>query len=42
MAELIRKHDHRFHGEPVSDEESDAWLRAIARVAGNEDMPPRA
>jgi hypothetical protein len=42
MAELIRKHDHRFRGEPVSDEESDAWLRAIARIAGNEDMLPRA
>ena len=33
LSEFIRKSDHRFRGEPWG-EESDAWLRAIAALAG--------
>ncbi len=33
LGELIRKHDHRFKGEPIG-EEGDSWLRAVARSAG--------
>lgn len=38
LAELIRKHDHRFKDEPVSPEEASSWLRAVAAVDG-EDEP---
>jgi hypothetical protein len=34
LDELIRKHDHRFAGEPISEAEADSWERAIAAVAG--------
>lgn len=33
LDEFIRKHDHRFSDEPIGAE-ADAWIRAIARVAG--------
>ncbi len=33
LSEFVRKSDHRFRGEPWG-EESDAWLRAIAALAG--------
>ena len=34
LAEIIRKHDYRFQGEPWGDE-ADAWHRAIARWSGD-------
>jgi len=33
LSEFIRKNDYRFRDEPVG-EEGDAWLRAIAALAG--------
>lgn len=33
LSEFIRKNDHRFHDEPWG-EERDAWLRAVAALAG--------
>jgi hypothetical protein len=33
LSEFIRKSDHRFQGEPWG-EERDAWLRAVAALAG--------
>jgi uncharacterized protein DUF6062 len=33
LAEVIRKHDYRFHGEPWSEEKT-APSRAVAKVAG--------
>lgn len=40
LDELIRKHDYRFRAEPITDEEADAWQRAVAAVVG-EAEPPR-
>ena len=37
MSELIRKNDHRFQDETVG-EEGDSWLRAVARVDGEQNM----
>ena len=37
LDELIRKHDHRFAGEPVSEREAQSWERAVAGVAGEEE-----
>lgn len=34
LDELIRKHDYRFRAEPVTDEEADAWTRAVAAAVG--------
>ena len=34
LDELIRKHDHRFAHERVTDEEADSWQRAVAAVVG--------
>jgi hypothetical protein len=31
---LIRKHDYRFRSEVVTEEEADAWQRAVAAVTG--------
>ncbi len=40
LDELIRKHDHRFQNEPLTDAERVAWQRAIAATAGeDEDLP---
>lgn len=36
LAEFIRKHDHRFRDEPFGAEK-DAWLRAVAALAGAAD-----
>jgi hypothetical protein len=36
LAEFIRKHDHRFRDEPFGAEK-DAWLRAVAALAGEAD-----
>jgi hypothetical protein len=33
LTELIRKHDHRYHTEPMGDE-GDSWQRAIAAIVG--------
>jgi len=38
LDELIRKHDHRFRSETITDREAVAWTRAVAAVAG-EDEP---
>jgi hypothetical protein len=38
LNELIRKHDHRFKGEPIGVE-GDSWRRAVARMAGEADQP---
>ncbi len=42
LDELIRKHDYRFQGEPVTAEEADAWLRSVAAVVGEPDPQPEA
>jgi hypothetical protein len=34
LDELIRKHDHRFLNERITDAEADAWRRAVAAVTG--------
>jgi hypothetical protein len=34
LDELIRKHDHRFAHERVTDEEANSWQRAVAAVVG--------
>ncbi|HQJ52827.1 MAG TPA: hypothetical protein PKW05_13720, partial [Anaerolineae bacterium] len=39
LDELIRKHDHRFRAERITDEESDSWLRAVAAVVGRAEPP---
>jgi hypothetical protein len=39
LDELIRKHDYRFRGEPITEREANSWKRAVAAVAG-EDEPP--
>jgi hypothetical protein len=41
LDELIRKHDHRFQGEPISEEEAASWQRAVAAVAGEPDSQDR-
>lgn len=41
LDELIRKHDHRFRHEPVSEAEAAAWQRAVAAIVG-ENEPPDA
>ncbi|MGQ9489796.1 MAG: DUF6062 family protein [Anaerolineae bacterium] len=37
LDEFIRKHDHRFQDEPFGVEK-DAWLRAVAALAGEADV----
>ncbi len=39
LRELIRKHDYRFHGEGLTEEERASWIRAVYRVIG--EPPPR-
>lgn len=34
LDELIRKHDHRFGHEPITDAEAVAWQRAVAAAIG--------
>ena len=34
LDELIRKHDHRFRGETITEREAVAWTRAVAAVVG--------
>ncbi len=40
LDELIRKHDHRFQHEPLTDAERVAWQRAIAAAAGEDEELP--
>ncbi|MCU0508812.1 MAG: hypothetical protein MUC34_10480 [Anaerolineae bacterium] len=40
LDELIRKHDYRFRSEIVTDEEAEAWQRAIAAVTGEAEPAP--
>lgn len=37
LDELIRKHDHRFRGEPILEREAGCWTRAVAAVVGQEE-----
>lgn len=39
LDELIRKHDHRFRHEPVTEAESVSWQRAVAAAAGESKLP---
>jgi hypothetical protein len=41
LDELIRKYDHRFRGEAITEEEAASWKRAVAIVAGEPDLPHR-
>jgi Family of unknown function (DUF6062) len=41
LDELIRKHDHRFRGEPITEEEAASWKRAVAAIAGDLDSRNR-
>jgi hypothetical protein len=34
LDELIRKHDYRFRGEPITEREAVAWTRAVAALVG--------
>jgi hypothetical protein len=34
LDELIRKHDYRFQGEKMTDEEAASWQRAVAAAVG--------
>jgi hypothetical protein len=31
---FVRKHDHRFRGEPLSEAERTSWVRAVHRLVG--------
>lgn len=37
LDELIRKHDHRFRHEPMTDAERVSWQRGIAAAVGEEE-----
>ncbi len=37
LDELIRKHDHRFRHEPLTEAESVSWQRGIAAAAGEDE-----
>ena len=37
LDELIRKHDYRFRGEPITEQEADAWTRAVAAIVGESE-----
>ncbi len=37
LDELIRKHDYRFQGETISEDEADSWERAVAAMIGDEE-----
>ena len=34
LDELIRKHDYRFSGETITEQEAVAWTRAVAAAVG--------
>ena len=37
LDELIRKHDYRFRGETISEDEANSWERAVAAIIGDEE-----
>ncbi|MCX6031150.1 MAG: DUF6062 family protein [Chloroflexi bacterium] len=37
LDELIRKHDHRFAREPITEAEGDSWQRTVAAVVGRDE-----
>ncbi len=37
LDELIRKHDHRFARELITEAEGDSWQRAVAAVVGRDE-----
>ncbi len=37
LDELIRKHDHRFAREPITEAEGDSWQRGVAAVVGRDE-----
>lgn len=39
LAEFCRKHDYRFHNEPMSDDERRSWLQAIETFVGKREIP---
>lgn len=41
LDELIRKHDHRFRGETITEREAVAWTRAVATVVGEDEPSAR-
>ena len=41
LDELIRKHDHRFQSESITEEEAASWKRAVAAVAGEPEPTNR-
>ena len=36
LDELIRKHDHRFAREPITEADGDSWQRGVAAVVGRD------
>lgn len=41
LDELIRKHDYRFSGEPITEQEAVAWTRAVAAAVGETELLAR-
>lgn len=41
LDELIRKHDHRFRSETITEREAAAWTRAVAAVVGEAERHSR-
>ena len=41
LDELIRKHDYRFSGEAITEQEALAWTRAVAAAVGEAELLAR-
>ena len=41
LDELIRKHDYRFSGETITEQEAVAWTRAVAAAVGEAELLAR-
>jgi hypothetical protein len=41
LDELIRKHDYRFSGESITEQEAVAWTRAVAAAVGEAEKLER-
>jgi hypothetical protein len=41
LDELIRKHDYRFSGEAITEQEAVAWTRAVAAAVGEAELLAR-
>ena len=41
LDELIRKHDYRFSGETITEQEAVAWTRAVATAVGEAELLAR-